>query len=52
MQGIQDRALLLEALSDKVLHQLPPGVWKGLLLGTERESIRFEQRHLAQDYAE
>jgi adenylate cyclase len=40
-------ALLLEALSDKVLHQLPPAVWRGLFLGTERESIRFEELHLS-----
>lgn len=41
-----DAALLLEALSDKVLHQLPPSVWKQLFLGEGRDSIRFEQRHL------
>lgn len=41
-----DRALLLEALSEKVLHQLPPAVWKGLFLGSERASIRFEERRL------
>jgi hypothetical protein len=46
METIQEHALLLEALSDKVLHQLPPAVWKGLFLGAERDSIRFEQRHL------
>jgi hypothetical protein len=39
-------ALLMEALSDKVLHQLPPKVWKDLMLGAGRGSIRFEQRHL------
>ncbi|MCC2676150.1 MAG: adenylate cyclase-like protein [Ramlibacter sp.] len=39
-------ALLLEALSDKVLHQLPPKVWKELILGAGRDSIRFEQRQL------
>lgn len=52
MQGIQDRALLLEALSDKVLHQLPPAVWKDLFLGDERDSIRFEQRHLTLVHAD
>lgn len=52
MQSIQERALLLEALSDKVLHQLPPAVWKGLFLGPEGESIRFEQRHLTLVYAD
>lgn len=41
-----DDALLLEALSDKVLHQLPPKVWKDLFLGTGHDSIRFERRHL------
>lgn len=41
-----ERALLLEALSDKVLHQLPPAVWKELFLGPERASIRFEERRL------
>lgn len=39
-------ALLLEAFSDKVLHQLPPKVWKELILGAGRASIRFEQRQL------
>ena len=52
MQMIQERALLLEALSDKVLHQLPPAVWKGLFLGPEGETIRFEQRHLTLVYAD
>ena len=52
MQGIQDRALLLEALSDKVLHQLPAAVWKDLFLGAERDSIRFEQRHLTLVHAD
>jgi hypothetical protein len=52
METIQEHALLLEALSDKVLHQLPPAVWKGLFLGAERESIRFEQRHLTLVYAD
>jgi hypothetical protein len=52
MQSIQERALLLEALSDKVLHQLPPVVWKGLFLGAERDSIRFEQRHLTLVHAD
>ena len=42
----QGDALLLEALSDKVLHQLPQKVWKELILGAGRASIRFEQRHL------
>jgi hypothetical protein len=46
MEAIQDPALWLEALSDKVLHQLPPAVWKQLFLGAGRDSIRFEQRHL------
>jgi class 3 adenylate cyclase len=52
MQAIQDRALLLEALSDKVLHQLPAAVWKGLFLGPGRETIRFEQRHLTLVHAD
>lgn len=52
MDDRQEQALLLEALSDKVLHQLPPAVWKGLFLGTERESIRFEQRHLTLVHAD
>lgn len=52
MQSIQERALLLEALSDKVLHQLPPAVWKSLFLGPEGETIRFEQRHLTLVYAD
>lgn len=46
MDETQDEAFLLEALSDKVLHQLPPKVWKELILGAGRDSIRFEQRHL------
>ena len=45
-------ALLLEALSDKVLHQLPPAVWRGLFLGEERDTIRFEQRHLSLVHAD
>ncbi|MBC5783575.1 hypothetical protein H8N03_11520 [Ramlibacter sp. USB13] len=52
MQSVQERALLLEALSDKVLHQLPATVWKGLFLGEERDSIRFEQRHLTLVHAD
>jgi hypothetical protein len=52
MEVIQDRALLLEALSDKVLHQLPQAVWKGLFLGPERETIRFEQRQLTLVHAD
>ena len=46
MDGKPVDALLLEALSDKVLHQLPPKVWKELILGAGRASIRFEQRQL------
>ena len=49
---IQEQALLLEALSDKVLHQLPPAVWRGLFLGAERDSIRFEHRHLTLVHAD
>jgi hypothetical protein len=52
MESIQDEALWLEALSDKVLHQLPPAVWKGLFLGTERDSIRFVQRPLTLVHAD
>lgn len=48
----QDPAMLLEALSDKVLHQLPPGVWKELFLGAGHDSIRFEQRHLTLVHAD
>ncbi|MBE7368346.1 hypothetical protein [Ramlibacter pallidus] len=44
--------LLLEALSDKVLHQLPPAVWKNLFLGAERDSIRFEERLLTLVHAD
>lgn len=39
-------ALLLEALSDKVLHQLPAAVWKELFLGAGRGCIHFEEREL------
>jgi hypothetical protein len=46
MDANDDEALLLESLSDKVLHQLPPKVWKELFLGEGRDSIRFERRHL------
>jgi len=46
MDASQDAAMLLEALSDKVLHQLPPKVWKELFLGAGRDSIRFERRQL------
>lgn len=52
MDASQDDALLLEALSDKVLHQLPPKVWKELILGAGRDSIRFERRHLTLVHAE
>lgn len=52
METIQDEALWLEALSDKVLHQLPPAVWKNLFLGTERDSIRFAQRPLTLVHAD
>lgn len=47
-----DEALLMEALSDKVLHQLPPSVWKGLFLGEGRDSIHFEDRHLTLVHAD
>ena len=46
MDEINDEPLLLEALSDKVLHQLPPSVWKHLFLGEGRQGIVFEQRQL------
>jgi hypothetical protein len=46
MDEMRNDAFMLEALSDKVLHQLPPKVWKELILGAGRASIRFEQRHL------
>lgn len=52
MEEINDEALLLEALSDKVLHQLPPAVWKGLFLGEGRDTIHFEQRHLTLVHAD
>jgi len=52
MQTSQDHALLLEALSDKVLHQLPQAVWTHLFLGAERDSIRFEQRNLTLVHAD
>jgi len=52
METMQDQAMLLEALSDKVLHQLPPAVWKELFLGAERETIRFERRPLTVVYAD
>jgi class 3 adenylate cyclase len=47
-----ERALLLEALSDKVLHQLPHAVWKELFLGRDSEGIRFEERHLTLVYVD
>jgi hypothetical protein len=46
METIHDHALWLEALSDKVLHQLPAAVWKQLFMGPGRDSIHFEQKHL------
>ncbi|RYF16729.1 MAG: hypothetical protein EOO30_09850 [Comamonadaceae bacterium] len=52
METSQDQALLLEALSDKVLHQLPQAVWRNLFLGDERDSIRFEQRNLTLVHAD
>lgn len=52
MDTSQDHALLLEALSDKVLHQLPPAVWRDLFLGPDRESIRFEERDLSLVHAD
>lgn len=52
METSQDQALLLEALSDKVLHQLPQTVWTNLFLGAGRESIRFEQRNLTLVHAD
>ena len=44
MEEMKDHALLMEALSEKVLHQLPLEVWRSLFLGEGRESIHFEQR--------
>jgi hypothetical protein len=52
MGSNDDRALWLEALSDKVLHQLPAVVWKNLFLGPGGDSIRFEQRHLTLVHAD
>lgn len=46
MESTEQRALLLEALSDKVLHQLPPAVWKQLFLDRSDADIRFEERSL------
>jgi hypothetical protein len=48
----QDHAMLLEALSDKVLHQLPPAVWKELFLGAGRDNIHFEERQLTLVHAD
>ncbi|HET8747243.1 MAG TPA: hypothetical protein VFM98_16715 [Ramlibacter sp.] len=45
-------ALLLEALSDKVLHQLPAAVWKELFLGGGSGSIHFEERELTLVHAD
>jgi hypothetical protein len=45
-------AMLLEALSDKVLHQLPPAVWRELFLGKGRDSIHFEERELTLVHAD
>jgi hypothetical protein len=47
-----EEAMLLEALSDKVLHQLPPAVWKELFVGAGRGSIRFEHRQLTLVHAD
>ncbi|MDB5752778.1 MAG: adenylate cyclase-like protein [Ramlibacter sp.] len=52
MDPVTDQALLFEALSDKVLHQLPPAVWKDLFLGEGRASIHFEQRQLTLVHAD
>ncbi|HEY8356249.1 MAG TPA: hypothetical protein VIL30_02210 [Ramlibacter sp.] len=52
MDPVTDQALLFEALSDKVLHQLPPSVWKELFLGEGRNSIHFEQRQLTLVHAD
>lgn len=52
MDSNEERALWLEALSDKVLHQLPAVVWKNLFLGPDRDTIRFEQRHLTLVHAD
>lgn len=46
MDEITDELLLMEALSDKVLQQLPAAVWKGLFLGEGRASIQFARNHL------
>lgn len=52
MEASDEHAMLLEALSDKVLHQLPPKVWKELFLGPGRDSIRFERRQLTLVHAD
>lgn len=52
MDSIDDEALMLEAFSDKVLHQLSPTVWKELFLAEGRRSIQFEQRQLTLVYAD
>jgi len=52
MESLDASALLLEALSDKVLHQLPPAVWQDLFLGEGRASIRFRQLHLSLVHAD
>jgi class 3 adenylate cyclase len=52
MEEMSTEALWLEALSDKVLHQLPPAVWKQLFLGEDRDSIHFEQRNVTLVHAD
>lgn len=52
MEWLDATALLLEALSDKVLHQLPPAVWQDLFLGAGRQSIRFRQMQLSLVHAD
>ncbi|MDB5915215.1 MAG: adenylate cyclase-like protein [Ramlibacter sp.] len=51
-QNPEAQALWLEALSDKMLHQLPQAVWTQLFLGSDRDSIRFEERHLTLVHAD
>ena len=52
MDTSHDEAMRMEALSDKVLQQLPQAVWRELFLGAGRETIHFEERNLSLVYVD
>ena len=52
MEELQPEAMLLEALSARILRLGPAWLWHALFVGEARESVSFQQRQLAIVHAE